>query len=131
MTEQELRTLMGRYYPRTGDDLEVLLFRVGLFPNSINIYDANLTHLYDRTDDWFLVEQLLPELVSEFIPSKESHERFEEFVNAGNLDSIDWGAVYEYVDTICKEHPYYRNSKFIQTVEKYREQLLNAAYDIV
>ena len=131
MTEQELRALMGRGYPDSGEDRELLLFRVGLFPNSIDIYDENLTHLYDRTDDWFLVEQLIPELAREFISAKESHEYFKEFVDTGNLDSIDWEAVYEYVDTICEEHPCYRDSKFIQTVEKYREQLLNTTYDIV
>jgi len=42
MTEQELRDIMGLCYPRDEDDREVLLFRVGLFPNSIDIYKNHL-----------------------------------------------------------------------------------------
>lgn len=56
MTEQELRDIMGLCYPRDEDDREVLLFRVGLFPNSIDIYKNHLDWIYNRTDDWFLAE---------------------------------------------------------------------------
>lgn len=131
MLEQELRDLMGLRYPRDKDDVNTLLFRVGLFPNSITIYKNHLNWVYDRTDDWFLVEQLLPELANEMISEKKSYEYFEDFMNQGNLSSIDWATFYEYVDTICNNEPLYRTSNFIQTVEKYRQQLLDSGYDMV
>lgn len=131
MLEQELRDLMGLRYPRDKDDVNTLLFRVGLFPNSITIYKNHLNWVYDRTDDWFLVEQLLPELANEMISEKKSYDYFEDFMNQGNLSSIDWAAFYEYVDTICDNKPLHRTSNFIQTVEKYRQQLLDSGYDMV
>ena len=42
MLEQELRDLMGCDYPREDDDREILLLRVSMFPNSIDIYDDHL-----------------------------------------------------------------------------------------
>lgn len=131
MLEQELRDLMGLRYPNDKDDRETLLFRVGLFPNSIDIYKNHLNWIHDRTDDWFLTEQLLPELALELRSDKKTYEYFEDVMNQGDLSSIDWAAFYEYVDTVCEEHPYYKNSKFIQTVEKYRKQLLDSGYDMV
>ena len=131
MTEQELRTLMGFRYPGSRDDQETLRFRVGLFPNSVDIYASRLARIYERADDWFLVKQLLPELAKEIASEKRTHEYFEDFINNGDLSSIDWTAFYQYIDTICEERPYYKDSKFVQTVEKYRQQLLNSGYDIV
>ena len=131
MLEQELRDLMGRDYPRDDDDREVLLLRVTMFPNSIDIYDNHLHWIYDRTDDWFLIEQCLPELANELRSEKKSYEYFEDFMESGDLSKIDWPNFYAYVDRVCDEYPYYRNTKFFQAVEKYREQLLNSGYDII
>ena len=131
MLEQELRNLMGRDYPRDDDDREVLSLRVTMFPDSIDIYDNHLNWIYDRTDDWFLIEQCLPELADELRSEKKSYEYFEDFMELGNLSKIDWPNFYAYVDRVCDEYPYYRNTKFFQTVEKYREQLLSPGYDIV
>ena len=131
MTEQELRDIMGLCYPRDKDDREVLLFRVGLFPNSIDIYKNHLDWIYNRTDDWFLAEQLLPELANEIISEKKSYEYFEDFIDRGNVSSIDWTVFYEYIDTICDDRPHCRDATFIKTAEKYRKQLLDSGYDIV
>ena len=131
MTEQELRVIMGREYPHASDDREALLFRVGLFPNSIDIYQNHLNWIYDRTDDWFLVEQLVPHLAEELISPKKAYEYFEDFINQGDLSSINWTIFYEYIDTSLEQHPHYRDSTFIETVEKYRQQLLGSEYDIV
>lgn len=131
MLEQELRNLMGRDYPRDDDDREILLRRVSMFPNSVDIYNNHLNWIYDRTDDWFLIEQCLPELADELRSEKKSYEYFEDFMELGNLSKIDWPNFYAYVDRVCDEYPYYRNTKFFQTVEKYREQLLSPGYDIV
>lgn len=131
MLEQELRDLMGRDYPRDDDDREVLLLRVTMFPDSIDIYDNNLHWIYDRTDDWFLIEQCLPELADELRSEKKSYEYFEDFMESGDLSKIDWPNFYAYVDRVCDEYPYYRNTKFFQAVEKYREQLLSPGYDII
>lgn len=131
MTEQELRYLMGYDYPRDDDDKEVLLLRVNLFPNSVDIYDNHLNWIYDRTDDWFLIEQCLPELADELRSEKKSYEYFEDFMESGDLSKIDWSNFYAYVDRVCNDHPYYENTKFFQAVEKYRGQLLNSGYDIV
>lgn len=131
MLEQELRDLMGRDYPRNDDDKEVLLLRVTMFPNSVDIYDNHLNWIYDRTDDWFLIEQCLPELADELRSEKKSYEYFEDFMESGDLSKIDWPNFYAYVDRVCDDYPYYGNTKFFQAVEKYREQLLNSGYDII
>lgn len=131
MLEQELRTLMEQYYPRDDNDKEVLLLRVSMFPNSVDIYDNHLNWIYDRTDDWFLIEQCLPELADELRSEKKSYEYFEDFMESGDLSKIDWQNFYVYVDRVCDDYPYYRNTKFFQAVEKYREQLLSPGYDIV
>ena len=130
MTEQELQSLMGIRYPFSSDSRETLLFRVGLFPNALNIYKNHLNWIYERTDEWFLTEQLMPELANELASEKRSYEYVEDFINQGNVSSIDWSAFYEYIDTICEERTHYRASTFIKTVEKYRQQLLNSSYDI-
>lgn len=131
MLEQELRTLMEQYYPRDDDDKETLLLRVSMFPNSVDIYDNHLNWIYDRTDDWFLIEQCLPELANELRSEKKSYEYFEDFMESGDLSKIDWPNFYAYVDRVCDEYPYYRNTKFFQAVEKYREELLSPGYDII
>lgn len=131
MLEQELRTLMEQYYPRDDNDKEVLLLRVSMFPNSVDIYDNHLNWIYDRTDDWFLIEQCLPELADELWSEKKSYEYFEDFMESGDLSKIDWPNFYAYVDRVCDDYPYYRNTKFFQAVEKYREELLNPGYDII
>lgn len=89
MLEQELRDLMGRDYPRDDDDREVLLLRVTMFPNSIDIYDNHLHWIYDRTVDWFLVEQCIPELADEMVSEKRTYEYFEDFMESGDLSKID------------------------------------------
>lgn len=131
MLEQELRDLMGLRYPGDKDDRETLLLRVRLFPNSVNIYTNRLNWIYEKVDSWFLIEQLLPELAKEMTSEKRTYEYFEDFMNSGDLSSIDWTAFYEYIDTICEGRPHYKDAIFIQTVEKYRQQLLGTGYDIV
>lgn len=131
MLERELRTLMDHAYPRDNDDRKILLFRVSMFPNSTIIYANHLHWIYDRTDDWFLIEQCLPELADELQSEKKSYEYFEDFMESGDLSKIDWPIFYGYVDRVCDDYPHYRNTKFFQAVEKYREQLLDSGYDIV
>lgn len=43
-----------------------------MFPKSVDIYDNHLNWIYDRTDDWFLIEQCLPELADE-LRSEKNH----------------------------------------------------------
>lgn len=131
MLEQELRDLMGRDYPRDDDDREILLRRVSMFPNSTVIYANNLDWIYDRTVDWFLVEQCLPELADELQSAKKSYEYFEDFMESGNLSKINWTNFYAYVDEVLDDNHCYRNTKFFEAVEKYREELLSPGYDIV
>lgn len=131
MLEQELRDLMGRDYPRDDDDREILLRRVSMFPNSTVIYANNLDWIYDRTVDWFLVEQCLPELADELQSAKKSYEYFEDFMESGNLSKINWTNFYAYVDEVLDDNHCYRNTKFFEAVEKYREELLSPGYDII
>ena len=131
MLEQELRDLMGRDYPRDDDDREILLRRVSMFPNSTVIYANNLDWIYDRTVDWFLVEQCLPELADELQSAKKSYEYFEDFMESGNLSKINWTNFYAYVDEVLDANHCYRNTKFFEAVEKYREELLSPGYDII
>ena len=131
MLEQELRDLMGRDYPRDDDDREILLRRVSMFPNSTVIYANNLDWIYDRTVDWFLVEQCLPELADELQSAKKSYEYFEDFMESGNLSKINWTNFYAYVNEVLDDNHCYRNTKFFEAVEKYREELLSPGYDII
>jgi len=81
--------------------------------------------------NFYRAEQLLPELANEIISEKKSYEYFEDFIDRGNVSSIDWTVFYEYIDTICDDGPHYRDATFVKTAEKYRKQLLDSGYDIV
>ena len=78
-----------------------------------------------------MIEQLLPELANEIISEKKSYEYFEDFIDRGDVSSIDWVIFYKYIDTICDDRPHYRDATFVKTAEKYRHQLLGSGYDIV
>lgn len=52
-------------------------------------------------------------------------------MESGDLSKIDWPIFYDYVDRVCDDNHCYRNTKFFEAVEKYREELLSPGYDIV
>lgn len=106
-----------------GDRLEYNFFIDYVMGDDNSRMDAK--KIYD------VIEQCLPELANELRSEKKSYEYFEDFMESGDLSKIDWPNFYAYVDRVCDEYPYYRNTKFFQAVEKYREQLLNSGYDII
>lgn len=63
MTKQELRELLGDEYP-ISEGLEARLFkRLRIFPGAIRVYARNPENICYRSSEWFLVDQLRPDLV--------------------------------------------------------------------
>ena len=136
MTKQELKYLMGRHYPEHPEYENTLLFRVNLFPKCLYVYRDHLSNIYTRANEWFLLEQLMPETANDSPAGVKPIRKIDEFIshylifNSGGtvlfgLKSINWESVYDFIDHL------YPWSELAHVVNKYRYQLLSAPYDIV
>lgn len=136
MTKQELEDLMGFIYPKNSEDEKTLLFRLDLFPKCIDLYHDHLSNIYTRSNEWFLLEQLIPEAVNDSPSGTKPIQRIDNFIshyiifNSGGAiffgsKDINWESVYAFIDHI---NPH---SELAHVVNKYRDQLLSAPYDIV
>ena len=136
MTKQELKELMGFIYPSNSNDEKTLLFRIDLFPKCIDLYRNHLSNIYTRCNEWFLLEQLIPEAVNDFPTGAKPIQRIDNFIshylifNSGGTvlfgsKDINWESVYTFIDHI---NPH---SELAHVVNKYRDQLLGVPYDIV
>ena len=118
MTKQELRELLGGEYPKN-DDYEKRLFdRLNIFPKAINIYGRCLENIYTRSSEWFLVEQLRPDLVSNPFAKLSASKHMENIIHSRMIHNIDWVVVYQFVD-ICLVDGYMKN-----LLNENRERLL-------
>ena len=81
MTKQELKDLMKWSYPRSAEAEEKLLFRVNLFPKSLEIYHDHLQNIYTRSDVWFLLEQLMPEAAHESAGGVNPFRKIDNFIS--------------------------------------------------
>ena len=136
MTKQELKELMGFIYPSNSNDEKTLLFRIDLFPKCIDLYRNYLSNIYTRCNEWFLLEQLIPEAVNDSPTGAKPIQRIDNFIshylifNSGGTvlfgsKDINWESVYTFIDHI---NPH---SELAHVVNKYRDQLLGVPYDIV
>lgn len=136
MTKQELKDLMNRHYPEHPEHEKTLLFRIDLFPKCIDLYRNHLSNIYTRCNEWFLLEQLIPEAVNDSPTGAKPIQRIDNFINHylifnsggtvlfGSKD-INWESVYAFIDHIDP------HSELAHVVNKYRDQLLEPKYDIV
>ena len=134
MTKQELKDLMKWSYPRSAEAEEKLLFRVNLFPKSLEIYHDHLQNIYTRSDVWFLLEQLIPEAARESAGGVNPFRKIDNFISHyiylggdvlfGSKD-VDWKAVYAFIDGQTG------SNTLTRVVNKYREQLLVDDYDMI
>lgn len=136
MTKQELKELMGFIYPTNSQDEKTLLFRVDLFPKCLHLYRHQLSNIYTRSNEWFLLEQLIPEAVNDSPAGAKPIQRIDNFIshylifNSGGTilfgsKDINWESVYAFIDNIN------HYSELAHVVNKYRDQLLSAPYDMV
>lgn len=136
MTRQELKDLMGRHYPEHPEYENTLLIRVKLFPNCLDVYRDHLLNIYTRANEWFLLEQLMPETANDSPAGVKPIQKIDNFIshylifNSGGTvlfgsKDINWESVYAFIDNI---NPH---SELAHVVNKYRDQLLGTPYDMV
>lgn len=136
MTKQELKDLMNRHYPEHPEYENTLLIRVKFFPNCLDVYSDHLSNIYTRANEWFLLEQLMPETANDSPAGVKPIRKIESFIehylifnSSGTVlfgsKDINWESVYAFIDHISP------HSELAHVVNKYRDQLLSAPYDIV
>lgn len=124
MTKQELRELLGEEYTLS-EGLEAQLFkRVSIFPGAISVYARNPERICYRSNEWFLVEQLDPSLVTNPYAKASASTHIENIIQGRKAKDIDWISVYEFVDT-CLEDGYMK-----RLLNKNRERFL-PNYDMI
>lgn len=125
MTKQELRELLGGEYPKN-DYYERRLFdRLSIFPKAIQVYERCLENIYTRSGEWFLVEQLQPDLASNPFAKISADTHMKNIIESRTIHDIDWVVVYKFVDT-CLEDGYMKD-----ILNRNRERLLQLQYYII
>lgn len=125
MTKQEIKELLGDEYPKN-DDYEKRLFdRLGIFPKAIQVYGRRLENIYTRSSEWFLVEQLSPDLATNPFAKIAASTHMENFIHGRMARDIDWSVVYQFVDTRLEDG--YMNN----LLNENRERLLQLQYDMI
>ena len=136
MTKQELKDLMNRHYPEHSEYENTLLIRVKFFPNCLDVYSDHLSNIYTRANEWFLLEQLMPETANDSPAGVKPIRKIESFIehylifnSSGTVlfgsKNINWESVYDFIDRISP------HSELAHVVNKYRDQLLSTPYDII
>ena len=125
MTKQELQELLGGGYPKNDYDEKRLFDRLDIFPNAIQVYSRHPENIYTRSGEWFLVEQLRPDLVSNPFVKLSASKHMENIIHSRMIHNIDWVVVYQFVD-ICLVDGYMKD-----LLNRNRERLLQLQYDII
>ena len=123
MDEQELRNFLGGDYPSSLAYRRRMKERLELFPGAIDVYRPDPRGLvYDR-NSWFLVSQLMPELVTDY----ESHpgNHLEDFINSPRVHTTDWVSVYKFFDSYMQN-----DEELVNILNKHRDELLSG-YDMI
>lgn len=125
MTKQELKELLGDEYP-ISEGLEArLVERLSIFPGAVSVYARNPERICYRSNEWFLVEQLDPSLVTNPYAKVSARTHIENIMQGRKAQDIDWVSVYEFVDT-------YLEDGYMKTVlNTNRERLLQLQFDII
>lgn len=125
MTKQELIELLGGEYPKSDHHENRLFERLSIFPNAIKVYGRHPENIYTRSNEWFLVEQLDPSLVTNPYAKVSARTHIENIMQGRKAQDIDWVSVYEFVDT-------YLEDGYMKTVlNTNRERLLQLQFDII
>lgn len=125
MTKQELKDLMGDEYP-ISEGLEARMFkRLSVFPGAIKVYARCPENICYRSSEWFLVEQLQPDLVGNPFAKLSASKHMENIIHSRMIHNIDWVVVYEFVDT-CLVDGYIKD-----LLNRNRERLLRLQYDMI
>lgn len=123
MNEQELRNFLGGDYPSSLAYRRRMKERLELFSGAIEVYRPDPRGLvYDR-NSWFLVSQLMPELVTDY----ESHpvKHLEDFINSPRVHTADWVSVYKFFDLYMKD-----DEELVNILNKHRDELISG-YDMI
>lgn len=127
MDEQKLRNFFNGKYPTSLFYQRQIKERVELFPGALDVYRDDPTALmYDR-NCWFLVSQLMPELVTDYGPSPDKH--LKDFINSKRAHTADWASIYKFFDLYMPEGNEY-GDELVDILNTHREGLLSG-YDIV
>lgn len=125
MTKQELKDLMGDEYP-ISKVLEARMFkRLSVFPGAIKVYARSPENICYRSSEWFLVEQLQPDLVGNPFAKLSASKHMENIIHSRMIHNIDWVVVYQFVDT-CLVDGYMKD-----LLNRNRERLLRLQYDMI
>jgi hypothetical protein len=124
MDKQQLIELFGNDYPRKESTKKRLFDRLSLFPDALNVYKDCLGNVYRRSSDWFLAEQLLPNLVHNHYASPAASVHIRHVIYGENVSNIDWTIIYQFVDTQLED------CRTKTLLNEHRERLLSL-YDII
>ena len=123
MDEQELRNFFNDAYPSSLVYQRRIKERVGLFPGVLEVYKDDPQGLvYDR-NSWFLVSQLMPELVTDYGPSPAKH--LIDFISGEKALTVDWASVYKFFDLYMQD-----DDELVGILNNHRDELLSS-YDII
>ena len=123
MDEQELRNFLGGDYPTSLSYQRRIAKRLELFPGAHEVYKDDPKGLvYDR-NSWFLVSQLMPELVTDYGPSPAKHLR--DFISSKKALTADWASVYKFFDLYMQE-----DDELVDILNNHRDELLSG-YDMI
>lgn len=130
MNEQELRNFFGGSYPSSLVYQRRIKERLESFPGALEVYEPDPRALvYDR-NSWFLVSQLMPELVINYGPSPSKH--LEDFIDSGDVHSADWISVYKFFDSHMQDGDEYGDefNELANILNTHRDELLSS-YDMI
>jgi hypothetical protein len=127
MDEEKLRNYFGDNYPTSLIYKRRIKERLELFPGALEVYQSDKGSLINDRNSWFLVSQLMPELVTDYGPSPDKHLR--DFINSERAHTADWMSVYKFFDLYMTDGGEYGN-ELVDILNTHREELLNS-YDMV
>ena len=127
MNEQELRNYFGDRYPTSLVYQRRLKERLELFPGALEVYQPDKQSLIHDRNSWFLVSQLMPELVIDYGSSPDRH--LEDFIGSDRAHTADWTSVYKFFDLYMQDGDEY-GDELVNILTRHRDELLNS-YDIV
>lgn len=123
MDEQKLRNFLGGEYPQSLSYQRRIKKRLELFPGALEVYRPDPQGLvYDR-NSWFLVSQLMPELVTNYGALPGPH--LLDFINSPRAHTADWASIYKFFDSYMKD-----DKELADILNNHREGLLSS-YDMI
>lgn len=123
MDEQKLRNFLGSYYPTSLSYQHRIEKRLELFPGALEVYKDDLQGFVHDRNSWFLVSQLMPELVTNYGALPGPH--LLDFINSPRAHTADWASIYKFFDSYMKD-----DKELADILNNHREGLLSS-YDMI